>query len=266
MNGAYLRLLLPALLPWPLGLSLLAGGLLALRLHRTSGSSRESLTKLLAGTLAALALGLLGALTWHHRALLADGLGAWRGRPDAQFRLAQWYQMPLGPLRADPVRAATLLEAAAGQGLVEAQCEFGRLLYLGRGRPRDLEGALKWTLRAAEGGSPYAMLLAGDVLLVKDPEQLELREVQYRRALPLLLQRAEAGEARASFALCEVHFRGLGLPPDSEAALAWLEVGQAQDPGAPLAALRGLLASELSAPQRDSASRRAQAWLAAHRR
>lgn len=111
--------------------------------------------------------------------------------------------------QADPIAD---LEAAARRGDLQAQVTLGRMLYSGIGIPVDREKALEWNQRAADQGSPEAMLLLSaaqtddDTSLRRQPpgvrrqRQAELAS----RARDLARERASQGDPAAIYVVARV--------------------------------------------------------------
>ena len=91
---------------------------------------------------------------------------------------------------------------------------------------RDL--TLRVLVVAALTASPMATPTFAD-----DDGILAYRRGDYARAAPILLRRAEAGEARAQAYVGEMYSEGLGLPRDLAEAARWLRRASEQgEPGA----------------------------------
>jgi len=115
-----------------------------------------------------------------------------------------------------PGQAAALrepLEAAAALDIVDAQILLGDELR--ESQPRE---SLKWVLAAAKNGNKDAMLKSGLMLsngVGTGTPDLREAAVWFQRA-------AEAGDARAMFALSECYLLSKGVTRDPARALEWL--------------------------------------------
>ena len=150
-------------------------------------------------------------------ASLVDLQKAHPGRADASDAVAEFLSATRE--RRDsltPVQLAALrkpLEAAAALNFVDAQLLLGREL-----RETDPEGALKWTLAAANKDDTEAMLLAG--LMLSNDMGTQSRNPQ--EAARWFQLAAERGDPHAMFALGECYQRGKGVAADSKLALWWI--------------------------------------------
>ena len=251
MNWTYIGI--AALLPLTLalGATLLAGAIQAIRLHRTGGSSRVALGRLLR-TL---------ALTFPAAFLLAsfrDGHRTWRGllgvalgRPVDQRALGLLRTQGEGFLAKDPTKAAHWFQKAAVGGDARAQFHLARALVTGSGLPKDPTLALRWAEAAAQQGDPDAMILAGDLRRTSDTDAAD---TWYRKAIASLQRRQDA-EACLTYGL--MISQGKGTPRDPVEGLAWAMVAEHRG----LKGLRALpvrlMEASLTPTQRGAATRRA---------
>ena len=115
-----------------------------------------------------------------------------------------------------PAQIAALkkpLEAAAALNFVDAQLILG-----GELRETDPEGALKWTLAAANKDDTDAMLLAG-LMLSND---MGAQKKNPQEAARWFQRAAERGDPHAMFALGECYQLGKGVTADPKLALWWI--------------------------------------------
>ncbi|QFR32844.1 tetratricopeptide repeat protein [Ancylobacter sp. TS-1] len=115
-----------------------------------------------------------------------------------------------------PATAARWIEAAALNGLVNAQIAWGQMLVDGHGVPRDPEAGLRWFRVAADSGSADGINMVGRCheLGWGTPADPAEAARHYRRA-------AEAGHAWAPFNLATLLLHGSGVAPDRREALGW---------------------------------------------
>lgn len=120
----------------------------------------------------------------------------------------------------DPVGAAPVYEAAAGQGHVEAAVSLGVLLQEGRGVAQDLPRALALYEAAARAGSARAVNNLG-LMYVRGQGV----EQDYERAAALFTAAAEAGLAQAYTNLAVMYENGFGVPLDEARAAELYRAG-----------------------------------------
>jgi len=143
-------------------------------------------------------------------------LAAEDGHPGAQFELGT---LLLGATGAPEMAAGRrLLEAAAKQGLAEAQRELGLSLARGQGGPIEILPALRW-LQAAEG--------KGDQEAAKELARLFKEETSLPKnraeALQWHLARAAAGNAASQNIVGLAYRDGLDVPVDLNKAGDFLD-------------------------------------------
>ena len=118
----------------------------------------------------------------------------------------------LTPVQIEALRKP--LEAAAALNLSDAQLILGEEL-----RKTDPEGALKWTLAAANNGDTDAMLLAG-LMLSND---MGAQKKNPQEAARWFQRAAERGDPHAMLALGECYLLGnKGVATDPKLALWWI--------------------------------------------
>ncbi|MCK0209274.1 sel1 repeat family protein [Starkeya koreensis] len=115
-----------------------------------------------------------------------------------------------------PGQAARWVEAAALNGLVNAQIAWGQMLVDGHGVARDPQAGLRWFRVAAEAGSAEGINMVGRCheLGWGVPADPRAAACYYRQA-------AEAGHGWAQFNLATLLLHGSGVAPDRREALAW---------------------------------------------
>nr|WP_250152108.1 tetratricopeptide repeat protein [Ancylobacter radicis] len=115
-----------------------------------------------------------------------------------------------------PEQAARWVEAAALNGLINAQLAFGQMLLDGHGVPRDPQAGLRWFSIAAAAGSAEGINMVGRCHergwgVPADPSEAARH---YRAA-------AEKGHGWGQFNLACLLLDGHGVAPDRAQALVW---------------------------------------------
>ena len=113
------------------------------------------------------------------------------GDPDAQFNLGQAYKLGRG-VPQDMARARDLFGLAAAQGHLQAEANYGLILFQDGNR----EQAMPYIIRAAEAGEPRAQYIYGTALFNGD-----LAPRDWPRAYALMTNASEAGIPQASASL-----------------------------------------------------------------
>lgn len=116
----------------------------------------------------------------------------------------------------NPHEAARWVEAAALNGLINAQIAFGQMLVDGHGVVRDPAAGLRWFRIAAGAGSAEGMNMVGrchELGWGTTTDEAEAAR-HYRIA-------AEKGDAWAQFNLASLLLKGDGVAADRPAALGW---------------------------------------------
>lgn len=149
--------------------------------------------------------------------------------------------------------AIALLRQSAAAEYPPALHQLGMVLLQGRGVERDPAAGLRFLAAAAEANVTPAQVDLARLLMVGIEDEIEADPT---RAHALLRQAAEqrqnrAAAAAAAFLLGEAHDRGLGVVPDRDLALEWMEL--ARDLGFPQAndALRRLRSADERGDRRD---------------
>ncbi len=114
-----------------------------------------------------------------------------------------------GALAADPRRAARLILAVAGQGVVDAQLLLGQILLDGRGIQADPALARRWFEIAAAGGHAMAHNMLGRCLEHGRGGPADLTQAARRYRLA-----AEAGLDWGLYNLANLLATGRGVPRD----------------------------------------------------
>lgn len=114
-----------------------------------------------------------------------------------------------------PAAAAKWVEAAALNGLVNAQIAFGQMLVDGYGRPRDAAAGLRWFKIAAAAGSAEATTMVGRCHELGWGVAVDKAEAARHYA-----HAAAMGDDWARFNLAGLMLGGDGVPQDRDAALA----------------------------------------------
>ena len=115
-----------------------------------------------------------------------------------------------------PERAARWVEAAALNGLINAQIAWGQMLVDGHGVPRDPHAGLRWFRVAAKAGSIEGINMVGRAYELGWGVGIDRSEaaLHYRDA-------AAKGHAWAQFNLATLLLHGSGVAPDRREALHW---------------------------------------------
>jgi len=180
--------------------------------------------------------------------------------------------------------------------ITEASVKVAEMYETGEDLPKNIEKALKWYRKAAEGGAPAASVsVAGLLLNGRTPSQEESVEARtrcedaarlkyapgaycmaviYRRGLGVpqdpvetakwLTRAAELGHPKAVLQLGEAYWKGEGVAPDPTAAYMWIWMaysakvaGAEQDEQA--------LRQEMHAKDIEKARKKANDWVVQHR-
>ncbi|MFA5677929.1 MAG: tetratricopeptide repeat protein [Pseudomonas sp.] len=138
------------------------------------------------------------------------------GYPPGQLLLAEFYQRGHGE-SADRVRALSLIEMAADQGLAAAQYQAGMAWLNGMGTEPDRSVARRWLERAAGQDNLAAQLQLAELHFNGSEENgLSARQWQQRAAA--------LGSATAQYRLGVSYLEGSGGPADPLEAYVWLSL------------------------------------------
>lgn len=174
------------------------------------------------------------ALDWYTKAAL-------EGKAKAQFQLAQMYIQGQGTDPDDKL-ALRWMHAAAKQGLSRAEYAYATMLEFGRGMEAPQpEQALIWYKKAAQHGSPKAMLKLAKLLMhdERDSEHIyqALHWALQAEAIPvsqseasklresitdMIHKRANNNDSRAQYEIALMYQEGKGVAQDKPQALYWL--------------------------------------------
>lgn len=133
-------------------------------------------------------------------------------------------------IRRDDVEARKWFRAAAGQGHVPSQAQYGMMAVNAQGGPADRVEGMASLKKASDAGDSYAMALLGFFTvqdhMLEDKPQLD-------EAIALLEKAAANGEVIAQATLGRiVYYLGVGTPVNAEKAIAYLKLAAAAgDPG-----------------------------------
>ncbi|MBC2778110.1 SPOR domain-containing protein [Parasphingopyxis sp. GrpM-11] len=163
----------------------------------------------------------------------ARAISEWRpladaGDPDAQFNLGQAYKLGRG-LSQDMGRARELFRLAADQGHLQAQANYGLILF----QEGDRQTAMPYIIAAAERGEPRAQYVYGTALFNGDHAPRD-----WPRAYAMMAQAAGAGlpQALASIEQMDEHIpaaereQGLAMADQMASDNAAMEVAVAPPP------------------------------------
>jgi len=162
-----------------------------------------------------------------------------QGDGPAQNALGKIY---LEGRRSEQTQAVRWFQAAAGQGIVEAQYYLGMMAEAGRGVPRDETNALQWYLKAAEHGHADAQYsLALMYATGRGTDRQKEESVRWFRAA------ADQGLAEAQFNLAQRYQYGQGVASNLVEAYKWFGIagrGGIPDAKKMVADLKPLLTSD----------------------
>lgn len=136
------------------------------------------------------------------------------GDKAAQTLVAEIYARGLG-VRRDGAEAARWYEAAAEQGVPEAQFQTALMLIDGEFLPRDRTRAYEMMRAAADAGNPMAQFNFGQLMIDEAGNEADERE-----ALAYFERAARTGLPDAQYALALMLIQG--EEPDFDAARTWL--------------------------------------------
>ncbi len=119
-----------------------------------------------------------------------------------------------------------LAHLAETEGTALAQYRYGRILYEGRGGPRDIPAAMDWLARAVAQDHLEAATLLARIHLSGD--SLEVPR-DAATAAKLLASAATRGDREAQYYLGLLTSTGDGVPKDEAAAVNWLLAAAEQD-------------------------------------
>lgn len=126
------------------------------------------------------------------------------------------------------------LRTAAERGHVKAAVSMGDALLRGNGVPESPAEAMRWYRRAAESGSPAALVRLGDLYASRSAGMEAPRALEwYRKA-------AEANSSVAMTRLGKMFNEGRGVPQDQALAATWFSRAAAAGSGAAMVELSAL--------------------------
>jgi hypothetical protein len=140
-----------------------------------------------------------------------------RGELEAQIRLSLKYRDGDG-IRRDYKEALRWSRRAADQGSAFALDNTGWHYYAGLGVPQDFDIAVGYFKAGAKAGAPWGMYNLGQCYF----SGLGV-EQDYRQAQHCWQKGAAKGNGAAALRLAMMHACGDGVPPDASAALRWCE-------------------------------------------
>ncbi len=144
------------------------------------------------------------------------------GDPFALYVLGRAMDESMGPVGADPVRAANLYRQAAEKGHPLAALRYGLALAEGAGIKRDVVAAQRWLIHAQRSGVPEAALALGD-MAARTPASRDkaMNEKALQSAITWLTVAAQAGVPSAQFKLANAYYAGAGVTRDLTQAQLW---------------------------------------------
>lgn len=258
MNWAYLAIEAITPLVWALGLTLLGGACLAVRLHQGGGSSRLALGRLLRVLAWLFPLALLVSSAWEGRRSLRGLVGVALHHPADQRAMGLLRLHGEGFLKSDSAAAVDWFQRAARQGDGPAQFYLARALVSGWGTRKNHTEALQWAEASAAQELPEAMVLCGDLLASEAPAR---SSGWYARAIETLQPGLRRREPQACLLFGNLCATGRGLPRDLLEGVAWMKVAEARGlPSLQTISIR-LREAQLTPDQRDASDRRCRALL-----
>jgi len=147
--------------------------------------------------------------------------------PQGQYRVGLCHAYGWGRAR-DPFEAVRWYVKAAQGGVAAAQTRLGVALWRGQGVERDLVQAAQWLQRSARAGHAAGMLALGLMM-----QAGQVPGASARDGVAWLQRGAEAGDSSAAMALAQAYRSGLGVAADPASAGRWLQ--RAADARNPLA-------------------------------
>ena len=182
-----------------------------------------------------------------------------RGDAKAQCNLGRVYYVGQGVAK-DPAEAVKWFSRSAEQGIAEAQFNLGIAYWFGEGVIKDPVEAVNWYRKAAEQGLAKAQFNLGCAYGSGVGAIKDSSEaVNWHR------KAADQGLASAQFCLGIAYWLGEGARKDPVEALAWVNVASAFG-YEPARAWRESLEKDVSSGQIDEATRRARELMEAVRK
>ena len=139
-----------------------------------------------------------------------------KGNPDALTSLGFFYSQGV-VFEKDESKAIEWFRKGAAAGSVQSQLNLGLLLRQAKSLPLDNTESLRWLEKAASSGDPVAVRTYGQVLFLGDALMLPDR----KKAFPLVLQAAEAGDPSSQNMIGVAYRDGNGVEMNSEKAKDW---------------------------------------------
>lgn len=200
-----------------------AGGEFQELLRHASAGNAEAMNELGRAYAAGrgVAVDMREGVAWFRRA-------AERGHARAMFNLAGHYAegigVPKNPTEADRWyrKALPALRREAERGDPRAMTALANMYGRGDSVQQDHDEAARWCRRAAEAGSPQAMVMLGRLYHADDGVGLEKDD---RQAVAWFRRAAEKGEPEAYFLLGVSYQAGWGVAADPREALRWYQKG-----------------------------------------
>lgn len=150
------------------------------------------------------------------------------GKVQSQFNLARIHYTGYGVAR-DDATARRWFAAAAAQGHLPAQSQYGAMLYNGQGGAPDQAAGRDLVRKSAAAGDPAGQALAGFFTIL---EQNDKPGADLREAVGMLESAAADGQLVAQATLGRlVYLMGVGAPRDLVRAVHYLRLAR-DDPGA----------------------------------
>lgn len=133
----------------------------------------------------------------------------------------------------------TILLEHAKDGNVDAMFEVGKYYETGDYTEQNWQKAIDWYEKAIDNNHPRAMLYLGRILL----GGVSVLKADIPRALALIEQAANAGDAEAQFQLGILFENGEAVEQDMPSAIRWYRAAELQKyPGARAALKRSIAA------------------------
>lgn len=131
----------------------------------------------------------------------------------------------VGVAKAEPVvNPFTILLEHAKNGNVDAMFEVGKFYANGDYTDQNWGESIYWYQKAVENNHPRAMLFLGRILL----RGVDKLEANVPRAIQLIEQAANSGDAEAQFQLAQLFEKGEAVEQDLPNAIRWYRAASLQ--------------------------------------
>jgi len=134
--------------------------------------------------------------------------------------------------------ASNILLPLANHGYAKAQAIVAWMYHIGKGRPKNLQKAYEWYLKAAKQDDPIAQNNLGVFY-----EQGLVVKQNYDDAAKWYRESAEWGYRYAQYNLGMLYYAGRGVNKDPEQAQYWLQIAALQGVNQAIATLKTIAKS-----------------------